>query len=202
MPRPPRRRDRTHCAETCPRCRACTSWARKGGSFLGSLGGLLCGLLRGAPFDKLRERPKSAGLQIGSEAVTAALAAVARLLVATEGARRVEPVEGVRPDHAGTKLVCDREDLAPLVAPDAGRQSVRGVVGLGNRLGRGTECQHGEHWPEHLFAGDAMAGRHIGEDGRCEPEALIGNGAVRRPALGSFFFTDIRQLADAVELLL
>src|SRR5690606_28804652 len=174
-------------------CRACRSWARRGGSFLGSLGGLLGGLLGCAPFDELRERIgfESAGLQVGGQAVTAALASVARLLVAAEGARRVEAVEGVRPDDTGAKLVGDGEDLASLVAPDAGRQPVRSVVGLGDRLGRGAEGQHREHRPEDLFTGDAVARRHIGEDGRREPETLVWNGTVRRPALGSLLFTDV-----------
>src|SRR5690606_39597046 len=97
MPRSGHRRDQTHCAETCHRCRACTSSVRRGGSFLGSLGGLLGGFLGCAPFDELRERAglnQRRRLEVGGETVTAALASVARLLVAAEGARRVVPVEG------------------------------------------------------------------------------------------------------------
>ena len=66
----------------------------------------------------------AAGVEVGGEPVPAALAAVARLLVAAEGAGRVEPVEGVRPDDARAQLVGDGEDAAALVGPDAGRESV------------------------------------------------------------------------------
>ena len=46
----------------------------------------------------------SSDIEVGLQAVAAALAAVARLLVAAERAGRVETVERVGPDHAGAQL--------------------------------------------------------------------------------------------------
>ena len=142
-----------------------------------------------------------AGLQVRGEALAAALAAVAGLLVAAERRRRVEAVEGVRPDHAGAQLVGDGEDLRPLVAPDARRQAVRRVVRLGDRLGRRAEGQHRQHRPEDLLARDPRRGRHVVEDRRREPEAVLGDDARRRPALGTLGLADVAELADAVQLL-
>src|SRR5919112_269532 len=66
--------------------------------------------------------------------VPAALAAVAGLLVAAEGRRRVELVEGVGPDDAGAELVRDLEDPRALLRPDAGGETEGRVVGLRHGL--------------------------------------------------------------------
>src|SRR3954467_6951505 len=73
------------------------------------------------------------------QAVPAALTAVTGFLVAAERRRGVELVERVGPDHAGPQPVGDGQDPRTLVGPDAGRQPVRRVVGLFDRLGGGAE---------------------------------------------------------------
>src|SRR3954452_2874611 len=97
-------------------------------------------------------------LEVAGQPVAAALAAVAGLLVAAEGRRRVELVERVRPDHPGAELVGDREDARALLRPDAGREPEGGVVGLRDGLVRGTEGEHGQDRAEDLLACDAVRG--------------------------------------------
>ena len=58
-------------------------------------------------------------LQVGGEAVAAALAAVAGLLVAAERAGRVELVERVGPHHAGAQRAGHVQDPRALLGPDA-----------------------------------------------------------------------------------
>ena len=111
--------------------------------------------------------------------MAAALAAVARLLVAAERAGRVELVERVGPDHAGAQLVGHPQDPRALVGPDAGRQPVRRVVGLLDRLGGRAEGQHRQHRAEDLLAGDPVGLGDAGEDRRREPEAVVGQLARR-----------------------
>src|SRR5205085_8767432 len=92
---------RTPNGGTRPRRRACTSCGRPNG-----------------PSHGLQ-------LEVRGEAVAAALPAEARLLVATEGAGRVELVEGVGPDDAGLQALGHPEDAAALLGPHPGRQAVR-----------------------------------------------------------------------------
>src|SRR4051812_25503308 len=94
-------------------------------------------------------------IEVGLQPVAAALAAVPRLLVAAERRRGVEAVERVGPHHAGPQLVRHPEDARALVGPHAGRQSVRRVVRLLDRLLRRAEGQYRQHRPEDLLAGDA-----------------------------------------------
>ena len=115
---------------------------------------------------------RSLTLQVGLQAVAAALAAVARLLVAAERAGRVELVERVGPHHAGAQLVGHPQDARALVGPDAGGQAVRRVVGLLDRLGGRAEGQHRQHRAEDLLAGDPVGLGDAGEDRRREPEAV------------------------------
>src|SRR6266851_2418347 len=61
------------------------------------------------------ERPRSVELQVGQQPVQPALAAVARLLVATKRRRRVEAVERVRPHHARAHALGHPQDARPLV---------------------------------------------------------------------------------------
>src|ERR671920_545847 len=95
-------------------------------------------------------------IEVRLQAVAAALAAEARLLVAAERRGRVELVERVGPDDARTELVRDGEDPRTLLRPDPRRQAVRGVVGLGDRLVRGAEAEDGQHGAEDLVAGDPV----------------------------------------------
>src|SRR6266702_2540952 len=98
----------------------------------------------------------SAEVQVGGEAVPAALPAEARLPVAAERRRRVETVERVGPDHAGPQAAGELEDAAALVGPHPRRQAVRGVVGLLDRLVGSAERQHRQHRAEDLLLGDAV----------------------------------------------
>src|SRR5581483_828825 len=82
--------------------------------------------------------------EVRLEAVQAALAAEARLLVAPEGARGIEAVVRVRPHDAGAQPVGHPEDARALLGPDAGGEPVRGVVRLLDGLLRGAERQHAE----------------------------------------------------------
>src|SRR5690606_13754414 len=143
----------------------------------------------------------SRGLEVCGEAVAATLAAVAGLLVAAEGARGVEAVEGVRPDDARAQLVGNGEDAAALLAPDAGGEAVGRVVGLRDRLRGRAEGQHREDRAEDLVAGDAVALRDAREDGRREPESLLRQLARGRPALGTLLLADRAEFPDALELL-
>src|SRR4029453_7133530 len=90
------------------------------------------------------------------QAVPAALTAVTGFLVPAERRGRVELVERVGPHHTGAQLVGHGQDLRALVAPDTGRQPVRRVVRLLDRLGRGPERQHRQHRAEDLLAGDPV----------------------------------------------
>ena len=85
-----------------------------------------------------------------------ALATESALFEPAEGARRVEFIKGVRPDDAGLKLRGNFENLASLVGPDSGAESVAGVVGLLHRFGRRAESHDTEDRAEDLFPGDAM----------------------------------------------
>src|SRR5438093_5310959 len=72
--------------------------------------------------------------EVRREPVEPALAAEAGLLVAAERRRRVEAVVRVRPDHAGAQPRRHRQDPRALLRPDAGREAVRRVVRLLDRL--------------------------------------------------------------------
>ena len=82
-----------------------------------------------------------------------------------------------------------------------GRKSVGGVVRLLDGLGRRAEGQDRQHRSEDLVPRDAVTGLHVREDGRREPEPLVGDDAVRRPAVGALLVADPAELAHAVELL-
>src|SRR3954454_16573279 len=76
------------------------------------------------------------------EPMQSALAAEAGLLVTAERRCRVEAVERVGPHDTGAQLLRHPQDPRALVRPYAGRQAVRRVVRLLDRLGRRPERQH------------------------------------------------------------
>src|SRR5689334_23996816 len=84
-------------------------------------------------------------IEVRSSDLAAAFPAVAGFLVAAERRGRVELVEGVRPHHAGPQPGGHVQDQRPLLGPDPGRQAIRRVVGLLQRLGGRTERQDREH---------------------------------------------------------
>src|SRR4026208_354082 len=97
---------------------------------------------------------RRSAIEVGPQPVAAALAAVARLLVAAERRRRVEAVERVGPHHAGAQLVGHPEDARALVGPHPGGEPVGSVVGLLDGLLRRTEREHRQDGTEDLLAGD------------------------------------------------
>src|SRR3954451_896743 len=88
------------------------------------------------PKSSTTERLRAVEGQVGLEAVQAALAAEAGLLVATEGARRVGAGERVRPDAAGAEALRHPEDPRALLGPHTGAEAVRRVVCLLDRFVR------------------------------------------------------------------
>src|SRR5829696_5158973 len=96
-------------------------------------------------------------LHVGVQPVHAALAPESRLLVPAERRGRIEAVERVGPHDAGLHLPDHPQDPAALLGPHAGRESIRGVVGLLDGLVGGAERQHRQHGPEDLLPGDAVA---------------------------------------------
>src|SRR6476619_4772037 len=146
------------------------------------------------------ERLRSIEGHVRLEPVQAALAAEARLLVAAERARRIEPVERVRPDDAGAEPLGHPEDARALLRPDAGREPVRRVVRLLDRLLRRTEGEDGEHRAEDLLLGDPGALGDVREHGRREPVALLRQAARRLVHLGALLGAGRDKLADPVEL--
>ena len=139
-------------------------------------------------------------LRYGSSPWQPALAAEARLLVAAERRRRVEPVERVRPDDAGAQSLRHPEDARALLRPDAGAEAVRRVVRLLDRLLGRAERQHREHRAEDLLLRDAIALRDVREDGRREPVALLRQAARRLVDLGALLLAGLDELPDLLEL--
>src|SRR5688572_28709888 len=139
-------------------------------------------------------------LEVRLEAVLAALAPVAGLLVAAERRRRVEAVVGVRPDDAGAQLLRHPEDARALLRPDTGAEAVRRVVRLLDRLLGRAERKHRQDRPEDLLLGDPVALRDVREDGRDEPVALLRQAAGRLVDLRTFLLARLDELGDLVEL--
>src|SRR2546430_6941740 len=139
--------------------------------------------------------------QVRLEAVAAALAAEAGLLVAAERRRRVEPVVRVRPDDPRAQALGHPENPRALLRPDAGAEAVRRVVRLFERfLGR-AERQDREHRAEDLLLRDPVALRDVREHGRDEPVALLRQPAGRLVDLRALLLAGRDELPDLLELL-
>src|SRR5438445_4373091 len=140
--------------------------------------------------------------QVRLEAVAAALAAEAGLLVAAERRRRVEPVVRVGPDDPRAQALGHPENPRALLRPDAGAEPVRRVVRLLERfLGR-AERQDREHRTEDLLLRDPVALCDVREDGRDEPVALLRQAAGRLVDLRALLLAGRNELLDLLELLL
>src|SRR5688500_6447148 len=105
-------------------------------------------------------------LPVIHESLTPAFPAETRFLVAAEWRRRVEFVEGVRPDDAGLEQRAHLENARALVGPDSGGEAIHGVVRLLDCFLERAECQHAQHRAKYLFACDAVALCHACEYGR------------------------------------
>src|SRR4051794_5466794 len=125
-------------------------------------------------------------VQVRLETMQSSLASHSALLVATEGAGRVELVVGVRPDHASAEFIRDFEDLRTLVGPHAAAQSIRSIVRFLDGLGDRAESLHRDHRAEDFFLDDAMTLRAIQEQRRSAEVAGRRNLAVGAPHLGAF----------------
>src|SRR5262245_56717759 len=134
--------------------------------------------------------------------MAAALATEARLLVAAERRARVEAVVGVRPHDARPKPLRHPEDPRSLLRPDARAQSVRRVVRLLDRLLGSAEGEDRQDRPEDLLLRDAIALRHVREDRRREPVALLREPARRLVDLRTFLCARRDELLDLFQLLL
>src|SRR5918996_688235 len=141
-------------------------------------------------------------LQVGPEAVEAALAAEAGLLVAAERGGGVEAGVRVRPDHARAQALRHREDARALLRPDAGREAVGRVVRLLDRLVGRAEGEHGEDGPEDLLLRDPVALCHVREHRRHEPPTLLGEPAGRLVDLRALLLPGRHELPDLFQLLL
>src|SRR6266496_1668681 len=131
-----------------------------------------------------------------------ALAAEAGLFVAAERRRRIEAVVGVRPYDSGAQSFRHPEDARALLRPDACAETVRRVVRLLDCLVRRAEREDRQHGTEDLLLRDPVALRHVGEDGRHEPVALLGEAARRLVDLGALLLAGRDELLDLLELLL
>ncbi len=149
----------------------------------------------------LTGKPAHSKLRYGSSPCRPPSRPKPRLLVAAERRGRVEAVVRVRPDHAGAQALRHREDPRALLRPDAGREPVRRVVRLLDRLVRRAERQHREHRPEDLLLRDPVALRDVREDGRHEPVALLRQAARRLVDLGALLLPALDELLDLLELL-
>src|SRR5713226_7787938 len=157
--------------------------------------------------DRLPSRGSSAGLgalelQVRLQPVAAALPAEAGLFVAAERRRRIEAVEGVRPDDAGTQTLRHPENARALFGPDACAEAVRRVVRLLDGLVGRAERENGQHGPEDLLLCDAIALRDVREDGRRKPVALLRQPARRLVDFGALLLPGFDELTNLVELLL
>src|SRR4029077_3499086 len=125
------------------------------------------------------ERLAAVDREVRLEAVEAALAAEARLLVTAERARRGKAGVRVRPDDPRAPPLSHPEDPRALLRPDAGGEAVRRVVRLVDCLLRRAEREHAQHRAEDLLLRDPIALRHSREHGRDEPVASLRQAARR-----------------------
>src|SRR6476620_11838752 len=102
-------------------------------------------------------RLRSVEVDVWLQPVASAFAAEAGFLVAAEGRRRVESVEGVRPHDARAQTLGHPEDARAFLSPDPGTQAVRRVVRLLDRLFCCADGEHRENRAENLFLRDAIA---------------------------------------------
>ena len=139
--------------------------------------------------------------QVRLEPVAAALAAEAGLLVAAERRRRIEAVERVRPDDAGAQPLDHPQDPRALLRPHAGREPVRRVVRLLDRLLGRAEREHREHRPEDLLLRDPVALRDVREDASARTSSPSpGSRHARLVDLGALLLPARDELADLLEL--
>ena len=126
-------------------------------------------LLRCVP-NRGRGRGKQCGsileprrLQIFQQAFPAALAAESALAVAAETAGSVEQVRAVHPDDPSFQLRGNMQCHVDVLAPNAGRQAIDGVVGQLNRFSRSAKRHRSQHGSEDLLLRNDGCGMHIAQ---------------------------------------
>src|SRR5687768_2335143 len=140
-------------------------------------------------------------LPVIHESLAPAFPAEARFLVAAERRRRIELVEGVRPDDAGLEQRAHLEDARALVGPDSSGEAVHRVVRLFDGFFEGAEGEHAQHRAKDFFARDTVALGDTGEYRRLEVEPLrwkVAHGGLIQ--LGAAANSGIDKLTDAIEL--
>src|SRR5207342_1627437 len=120
--------------------------------------------------------------------------------VAAEGRSRVEAVVRVRPYDPRAQALDHPQDARPLLRPHTGREAVRRVVRLLDRLLRRPEREHGQHGPEDLLLCDAIALGDVREEGRHEPIATLGKPTFGLEDLRALVLPARDELADLLEL--
>ena len=119
-------------------------------------------LARNARTDDRRNRPMH---QVLAQALAPAFAAEARLTVAAKAARGIELIGGVDPHHTGLQSRRYFQGQTDRFAPDAGRQTVAGVVGQVDGFARRAKCLYHQHRPEDLVLDDLGAAVHARHQG-------------------------------------
>lgn len=87
-----------------------------------------------------------------------------------------------------------------VLRPDAGGESVLGVVAEGDGFGGGAEGHRDEDGAEDFFLGDGGGGFDVGEEGRGEPESVGGEVAGGLEFGGTFADAFFDEAGDAFEL--
>src|SRR5262245_57171526 len=141
-------------------------------------------------------RGKLNELGVVEEALAAAFAAEAALLVAAKGRRGVELVVSVGPDDAGLELDAHLEHAGALVGPDTGAEAVGRIVGLLDGLLDGAEGEDAQHGAEDLLACDAVAHAHAAEERGAEIETLGRQAAGRLEEFGTLLDAALDELGD------
>ena len=147
-----------------------------------------------------RQRVQPLGRQVFEHALASAFASVARFAIAAEAAGGVELVGAVDPDHSGFDLRGEVERDVDVLAPDAGGETIDGVVGQLRGFCRRAEGHGDEDRPEDLFLNDGRAGMHVSEQSGREEAALLRHWTAWLPATRALGDAGIDHFADGFKL--
>src|ERR1043165_6950240 len=125
-------------------------------------------------------------------------------------AAHVEAAEGVRADERACALAVEVEvadvelaaralQLLAVVRVDRAGQAVLRVVGDAERVVEVVRADAGEDGAEDFFLLDAVAGLHVGDDGRLDEEALLAVAAASRHDAPAVRFALLDVVVDGLE---
>ena len=114
--------------------------------------------------------------------------------------RRVEDVVAVDPDGAGAKARGDLVGFVDVARPNAGRETVFGVVGLGDQVVDIAERNGGDDGPENLFSDNFHFVVGVHEHGRLDEVAFIALPAAARKRFRTLGESRFEVAADAIKL--